>query len=64
MLFSGWEHAVATLSWWVGRERRYRPARQLSRGADLSLVTVGFRWTLAKGFLGREEQFQFAGCPG
>lgn len=36
---------------------------QLSRGADLSLVTVGFRWTLAKGFLGKEEQFQFGLVP-
>lgn len=32
---------------------------QLSRGADLSLVTVGFSWTLAKGFLRREECRQF-----
>lgn len=28
--------------------------RQLRTGADLSLVTVGFSWTLVKGFLGRE----------
>lgn len=63
MVFSGQEHALITLSWRVGTECRCRGARQLSRGADLSLVTVGFRWTLAKGFLGKEEQFQFGLVP-
>lgn len=32
-----------------------RRGRQLRTGADLSLVTVGFSWTLVKGFLRREE---------
>lgn len=54
---------MVTLSWRVGTECRCRGAHQLSRGADLSLVTVGFRWTLAKGFLGKEEQFQFGLVP-
>lgn len=33
-----------------------RCGHQLRSGADLSLVTVGFSWTLAKGFLRRGEE--------
>lgn len=41
---------------WAGRGKppdgqRRRCGHQLRRGADLSLVTVGFSWTWAKGFL-------------
>lgn len=42
------------------RGRRRGLGRQLRRGADLSLVTVGFSWTLAKGFLRREEKGGFS----
>lgn len=35
---------------------RCRGGRQLRRGADLSLVTVGFSWMLAKGFLRRKQK--------
>ena len=38
-----------------------RRGGQLRSGADLSLVTVGFSWTLAKGFLGRGEKSHFSG---
>ena len=38
-----------------------RRGGQLRSGADLSLVTVGFSWTLAKGFLGRGEKSCFSG---
>lgn len=31
-------------------------SHQPRMGADLSLVTVGFSWTLVKGFLRREEE--------
>lgn len=60
---------------WVGQEgprgQWWGLGRQLRRGADLSLVTVGFSWTLAKGFLRREEKSGFSvggtlchlGCP-
>lgn len=37
-----------------------RRGHQLRRGADLSLVTVGFSWTLAKGFLRRGEKSGFS----
>lgn len=38
-----------------GRGQRVQRGHQLRTGADLSLVTVGFSWTLVKGFLRREE---------
>lgn len=37
---------------------------QLRRGADLSLVTVGLRWTLVKGFLRRREKGTITVCEG
>lgn len=41
-----------------------RRGHQLRRGADLSLVTVGFSWTLAKGFLDGSRLWQSgAGRP-
>lgn len=45
---------------WAGQEgpggQRWGLGHQLRRGADLSLVTVGFSWTLAKGFLKKERR--------
>lgn len=38
-----------------GQGQRVQRGRQLRTGADLSLVTVRFSWTLVKGFLRREE---------
>lgn len=33
---------------------------QLMSGAERSLVTVGFSWTLAKGFLRRQRKAEFS----
>lgn len=44
------------------RVARWAPALpdQLMNGAERSLVTVGFSWTLAKGFLQRKRKAEFS----
>lgn len=44
------------------RVARRTPARpdQLMSGAERSFVTVGFSWTLAKGFLQRKRKAEFS----
>lgn len=44
--------------------RRQRSRHQLMSGAERSFVTVGFSWTLAKGFLQGERRAEFSrGSP-
>lgn len=40
--------------------RRQRSRPQLMSGAERSFVTVGFSWTLAKGFLQGERRAEFS----